>query len=350
MVKKIKLLKSILISNFTGMPYKINFCITNRCNGRCLTCNTWKENRESTRRFKDELTLDEIDRFFCRLPKTISWISLTGGEPFLRDDIEEIVKLATNRIKGLSLINIPTNGLVNSTFSKIKNILNIKKRPWLYINFSIDGTPEIHNKIRGNDNAFFKTWEMYQKVKKLESVNKSFKVGIETTISSYNIGYIVPFLEQYISHRDNIMINIAHNSALYKNTQSKDRLTLCLDPEKTKDVLKQIKKKWGWFSIDNIIKRYYVNRVPFFLKNPQTMVVPCKALKSSIAINSYGDLSSCLMWDKTIGNLREYNYDISTILASQQTKELRSLIVKGNCPNCWTPCEAIQSILGKFWY
>jgi len=51
-----------LRANFSRLdfPYKLTFCITYWCNYACQTCNIWKMKP------RDELTLDEIRRFFQR--------------------------------------------------------------------------------------------------------------------------------------------------------------------------------------------------------------------------------------------------------------------------------------------
>src|SRR3989344_6855666 len=67
---------------------RIILSLTARCNSRCKTCNIWKIN------YKDQLSLDEL-RKFAENPilKQVRFLVLTGGEPFLREDIDEIVNM-----------------------------------------------------------------------------------------------------------------------------------------------------------------------------------------------------------------------------------------------------------------
>src|SRR5204862_533518 len=64
-------------------PFKLTFCVTFWCNYRCTTCNIWKMAP------RDELSLDEIRRFFARSGRFL-WIDLTGGEVTLRKDFIDI--------------------------------------------------------------------------------------------------------------------------------------------------------------------------------------------------------------------------------------------------------------------
>lgn len=69
-----------------------NFAVTYRCNSRCQNCNIWQKEPE------DELTLTEIIKFFTvnqDLLKKVKSVQLTGGEPFLRDDLPQIATSIT---------------------------------------------------------------------------------------------------------------------------------------------------------------------------------------------------------------------------------------------------------------
>src|SRR5215212_1755739 len=64
-------------------PLKLNLCRTYWCQYRCKTCNIWQ------RKPTDELTTDEIVTLVRENPD-VNWVDLTGGEIFLRRDIDDI--------------------------------------------------------------------------------------------------------------------------------------------------------------------------------------------------------------------------------------------------------------------
>ena len=106
------LISSVARSVWRGALYKVNFAVTGFCNSKCLTCDIWKTYPFAGDRDAKELTLEEIERFFAKLPDSVSWLSLTGGEPFSRKDFTQIVEAAIARIPDLHLIGIPNNGLL----------------------------------------------------------------------------------------------------------------------------------------------------------------------------------------------------------------------------------------------
>jgi MoaA/NifB/PqqE/SkfB family radical SAM enzyme len=86
-------------------PFKLNFCLTYWCQYKCKTCNIWQ------RKPTDELTLDEIGTFVRENPG-INWLDLTGGEIFLRRDIDDIFDVVVDGWSRLALLHFPTNGFL----------------------------------------------------------------------------------------------------------------------------------------------------------------------------------------------------------------------------------------------
>jgi len=107
MQEKTKIIRSFLAAKALKKPYKINFSITSACNSRCQTCNVWREFKKNPNITKSDLSLKEIEKIFKTFPKSIIWLSLSGGEPFLRDDLVLICKKAVENIPSLCLISIP---------------------------------------------------------------------------------------------------------------------------------------------------------------------------------------------------------------------------------------------------
>lgn len=85
-----------------------NLAITSRCNGRCSMCNIWKLPPT------EDPSVEKIEGFFKEnkgFLKHLELIQLTGGEPFLRDDLPEIAQIV-NETAPKCMIWCPTNGLL----------------------------------------------------------------------------------------------------------------------------------------------------------------------------------------------------------------------------------------------
>ena len=98
MQEKTKIIRSVLAAKALKNPYKINFAITSYCNSRRQTCNVWRKFKKNPEVVKNDLSLKEIEKIFKTFPKSIIWLSLSGGEPFLKDDLVLVCKKAVENI------------------------------------------------------------------------------------------------------------------------------------------------------------------------------------------------------------------------------------------------------------
>ena len=340
------LTKQILHSNLKDLdfPFKLNFCLTYKCNSKCLSCDIWKI--KST----NELYADEIKRFF-EVNNKFSWIDVTGGEVFLRKDIVGIIDTILKNCKYLYHLHIPTNSIVaDLTVERIKEILALKPLPKKFtITISIDGPPDLHDHIRGIEGNWKSTMEAYGRLRKDE--NNNFKIFFGFTLSKLNLGKfnetVLAVQKEFPKVRfEDFHMNIAHTSGHYYNNDNFD-IGINNDGEKFIDEIEKFRlRKKKIFNPINNLENKYLNYAKQYIRKDETPV-DCKSLSSSIFLDPYGNIYPCSIWDKKIGNIKDYDYNLLELLKIKLVQELRKEITKKNCPNCWTPCEAYQSILGS---
>ena len=106
-------LKNVLFKKIE--PVSIVHFLTNRCNARCSFCFI---DFDDPNTFKNELTLNEIDKLTKSLGKSLLNVNLTGGEPFARKDITEIGEIYLKNKKEFW-----------STIWDFTNIIGEKKHP-----------------------------------------------------------------------------------------------------------------------------------------------------------------------------------------------------------------------------
>lgn len=165
-----RLKKEILQGNIPE-PHKATIELTMRCNLKCQMC-------FRDRGVKRELGTEEIIRLIQGLPESIKEIHLIGGEVFLRDDIFEILDYLSE--KGF-MFRVHTNGtlLDDDRIARLSGYKNL-----LGIGFSIDGTLELHNKIRGSKTAYDKT------ISSIEKASKVMRVSVNTVVMDENFDQI----------------------------------------------------------------------------------------------------------------------------------------------------------------
>lgn len=330
-----------MTSNFHRLsaPYKLTFAVTYRCNSRCTICNIWKKP------YKTELSLREIQDFFKK-NTYFNWINLTGGELVLRNDLIPIVQTILNTQKNLLFINFPTNGLLTEKIVKnVKEILLLHP-PHLLVSVSLDGPEALHDRLRGIKGNWKRAVQTYLQLKKMRSSHFDCYFGM--TISTYNYTFIkqtYQALKNEIPNlrRSDIHFNIAHQSSHYYGNEDKH---LQLNTAMIRNIDKYNNKKGFTWTKIALIERIYQNLIQIYIQTKRTPL-PCVALSSSLFLDPYGNIFPCAMWNYPLGNIRDYAWNLMNMWNNKKTQQALALIKLKRCANCWTPCEAYQTILGN---
>jgi MoaA/NifB/PqqE/SkfB family radical SAM enzyme len=324
-----------------AFPMKLTFCITYWCNYRCRTCNIWQMKP------KDELRLEEIQRFF-RISNRFSWIDVTGGEVSLRKDFVEICESIITHCKDLLLLHYPTNGYLTDQIVTYTREIARMRPAKLILTVSTDGDQETNDRIRGVPGGYQRQIETFRRLREIPGVD----VVLGMTLSAHNVDHFpaafaaakreIPDLDYRDFHA-----NIIHESGHYLRNvdlQLRDQVS----PEALAHATESYAELRGFgISPMNYLERSYLKQVRRFLETGRTPM-RCHALRSSCFIDSWGNVFPCTIYDAKIGNLRESGFDLSHIWKSPRTRALQKEIWDYQCPQCWTPCEAYQSIVGNF--
>jgi radical SAM protein with 4Fe4S-binding SPASM domain len=95
-----------------------------------------------------------------------------------------------------------------------------------------------------------------------------------------------------------------------------------------------------------LLEDAYLRNLDAFLESGVTPM-PCHALRASCFIDPWGVVYPCITYSRPLGSLRETDMRLEPIWNASETIRLQEEIWKGSCPQCWTACEAYQSILGN---
>jgi radical SAM protein with 4Fe4S-binding SPASM domain len=305
------------------MPIILTLSITDKCDSRCKTCNIWKIKSEN------ELTLIEYKKMFESL-NSLFWVTITGGEPFLRNDLKNIV-VSLYEQTNPRYLTIPTNAILTEKIVKdiefiIKRCPNLE----LILNLSLDGIGNLHDKIRGVKGNFKKVLKTYDALKKIKF--EKLTVGINTVISRYNINQIKELYE-FVSEKlkpDSYICEVAENRAKLYN------LDLNVTPN-YRDVLNFLirEHREGKGEIPELIKNL---RNDFYRYLISDNMLDCYAGYASVNIMPDGDVWLCYVKKSKIGNLREANFDFKKIWFSEKADKERNKI-----KNCKYKCKLVNA-------
>ena len=333
-----KLAKIGLIS--PPLPANFTISITNMCNSRCKTCNVWKVYRDNPKKKEKELTINEIEKIFKSIGHTY-FLNISGGEPFMRSDFPEIIEAGCKYLTP-RVIHTPTNALmpkkIEEMTEKILKIIN-KYNPKIdfTIKPSFDGIGAKHDKIRGIKGNFNKTMETIERLNKLKKKYPNLHVGLGTVISKFNLKDIKETADFVKKLNVDTYINemAEQRSELFNLT---DKITpsakeyeeaIKVFSNTTKDIMK--KSRFLDRMVLSLRLAYYELAVRILKEEKQ--VIPCYSAIANAHISPYGDVWPCciLGYSKSLGNLRDYNYDFRKLWVSKRAKEVRKFIKDKKC-------------------
>lgn len=336
-----------------GLPLNLTFSVTNMCQSRCRTCSIWSIYIKDPEKLGQELTLDEIDKIFSSMGH-IYVFNISGGEPFLRPDIAEIIKLACKYLSP-GIIHIPTNAInVETAEEKIREILNYTSRYFpsvrLTVKPSLDHVGDKHDEIRGVKGNFEKVMELFQRLKVLQSEFPNFHVELGTVISRWNVSDIEE-ISAFVaslgadSYRNEIaeqrseMFNM--KSSITPDAVAYEKAVEHFVPH----IRSHMKSDLLFHRITGAFRLVYYDLAVRILKENR-QVIPCYAGISNAHLSPYGDVWACctLGYEKSMGNLRDYNYNFHALWNSSRADAVRAEIRKGTC-SCPLANQTYSNIL-----
>ncbi len=336
------LLKTKIYRRFNRqtVPYKINLHITYSCNLRCRTCFIWNKYNDDPSLKKKELNTNQWKTFFEKLGERIYWLSISGGEPFLRDDIVEII--SSINMKNLCIFSINTNGqLSEKIYDTMRNVLNIlPKNVKVFLAVSLLGLENTHNFISGKKNTSETSNRTYKKLKSLQAKHKNFHLERELVVNKHNLDEIPEIVDKLNKDKIPFTLTFAQESEYYGNV-GKD---VNFSPQERKRIAGMLKNMNIYvYQKEDIVRKVFKKIAINFFERGK--IPKCYSSWSSIRIDPYGNVYPCIMKNEIIGNVVGNSMDIEkTILNSKNIQKIQSEIKSGKC-SCWTPCEAYQNII-----
>jgi MoaA/NifB/PqqE/SkfB family radical SAM enzyme len=324
--------------------------VTSRCNSLCRTC-FYFDKLNST----DDLTTAEIARISETAgPFRKLWLS--GGEPFLRDELAEIVGMFARR-NGVKNVNLPTNGLLpDRIFPAVDRMLELCPETSIDLNFSIDGLQRTHDAIRGVPNGFTKTLGVMAEAARRYRGVKRLRRNVLTVITSENYGE-VERLAEFLRDQDHIdgqYFEVVRGAAPDPSLKVLTRESVAKLHSRLMPFHRHYAERlFAGLApgVRDVARTYYLGNLRFHfdlhescLDGPEPWPMPCTAGETSIVIDHNGRFRACEMRG-TIGDLREFECDVQRALESEA---MRAEVAAIPGANCWCTHSCFIQESSKF--
>jgi radical SAM protein with 4Fe4S-binding SPASM domain len=330
-------------------PLYLSVFITNACNLKCKHC-FYPSHSDNT----DEMPIENIVRL-SRSIKDILNISITGGEPFLNNNIVEIVRAFHENSKP-KVISIVTNGFyVDKIKSNVLQMLDDNPGIKLSIIVSIDGFENLHDNIRSKKGSFKNAVSTIIALKKIKQMHNNLSIGSIATLSSMNKD-VISQLYKYLNEElgiDSVQINFLRGtpSQLTVNNSYLSDFKLISDMAR-KDVYSGKLKGYTNFSGSGIYQAAGIifREVIYKTVTENKYILPCAAGRLNGIIYPNGEVYACEMLNSSkMGSLMDFNYDIMQLWRSEKAEEVRQSVRKTNC-FCTHECQLTTSVLFNWGY
>lgn len=310
---------------FHDGPLFLTFFITSKCNAYCKHCFYWR----NAGIIQDELTLEEIEKISKSIPP-FTKLLLSGGEPFLREDIDKICGIfySNNMVRQ---ITIPTNGILSEIiYTKMSKIVNFCKNAHVQIQISIDGLGQSHDRIRGIDKAFEKAMRTYLSLKDLEKKYKNFEITFCFTFSSLNQNFIKDTHDYLVSKGNK------NFSVLLVREPVKDKNLLQFNFEKYEEWHRHTSRV-SFSKNKNLSERIYAIRRDYQMSVIKKVVEDkkfkfnCSSGVLTAVINERGFVYPCENHNTPFGSLREEGYNFKRIWHNKTANNFRKKLSLNKC-------------------
>ncbi len=317
--------------------------VTSTCNARCRHC-FYPINQR-----KNELTLEEIERLVATLPP-IRLLLVSGGEPFLRRDLPEVLR-AYHGGCGFLSASVPTNGFNAGLIARsVERICEISPDLQLGVAVSIDGFAELHDRMRAVPGIYGKALETLQALVELSRRLPNLTASVNTVFMRDNQGEVAAFCD-FIWER---FRPTYHALVLIRGDAYDPRLKEGLDIDLYERVSEWLDERYppeeartGWRGVRARARRE-VNRRRYLYIARQARGAPferfCVAGEREYVMTETGDVYGCELIPHKLGNVRDAGYDFEVIRRGAEARRFVDEKRERLC-RCTHECNARTLIL-----
>ena len=291
---------------------------TYKCNAKCHMCNIWQYPTKNDQ----EITPDIV----AKLPDGLNRINLSGGEPMLRHDIEELVGILYKRC---NLVEISTNGYYTD------RLINIaQKFPKVMIRISLEGLPALNDRLRGTKNGFDHALRTILELKK----TKVKDIGFSVVICDDNVRDIVNLYDWAVGLNVEFAQSTMHNSWYFHkyHNQIKDHDIGAREMERFISALLTSRRGPLKLRVKDWLRAFFNLRIYHHARYGYSHQKSCTAGTDLFFLDPFGNISPCNGSDKQwiMGNLKDQTFN--EIWNSAKATEIRKGV-----KNCSKDCAFI---------
>ncbi len=320
------------VSHATGLrsplPINLTVSVTYSCPSRCLTCDIWQKK-------VDDLSVDEYGRIFPTVEDVPIWVTVSGGDQFVRSDLDEIVRLIKKQIDP-KIVNIPMNGVITERIhTLLPKIAAHTRGSQLVLNLSVDEIGPEHDRLRGAPGNWEKLLGVAELIRDLKKTYDHVVLGVHTVISKHNVDRI-PDIEREarrIFAPDSYITEVAENRVELKTMEKH----IAPDPAEYRRAVAHLKATIAQNRSGHPVARLVESlRLEYYelasrVLEEKRQIIDCYAGWASAHIAPDGHVWGCCVRAESLGNLRDHGYDFRNVWHGPAAGSFRESVKNKEC-------------------
>ena len=261
--------------------------VTYRCNARCAVCDIWKSESDPEK----ELSPED----YAWLPGTLRSVNLSGGEPFLRDDLPAIADQVLASCPRARVV-ISTNGLMPERIERM-----MRDMPRVAVRVSVDAEGDKHDEIRGVEGCFQRAMETVERLRALPVHD----LGLAATLSERNPGELTRVRRLAGDLGISFIASAAHSSPIFFGSHEQDRPG---SEEAASEIRAIMREDLSSGHPRDWAKAYYARGLIDYVRGRPRRLA-CGAGTDHFYLDPYGNVYPCNISDRLMGSIREGSFE-----------------------------------------
>lgn len=302
-------------------PPFVTLFVTTRCDEKCIHCFYWDELNPKPNR---DFSLSEFDRTLRSMGEIFN-LFIGGGEPFLRSDLADIIRIAYDR-NAVANVYVPTNAQHTArVVATLDSVLERAPGLRFHLNLSIDHVDEReHDRIRGREGAFRRVLETAKAIQPYRRKYPNLILHTLTTVMQDNQKDILRIHEE-LKRRfkpDGTSYNYCRGNPL-------DPAQTEVDPAIYRKLAERVRED----RLAGRIRRSAFGNMNHSLDDQVRASVErtvlqnraqfsCVSGRLACVIYSNGDVTECETKNSVVGNLREAGYDFPSLWFGERARAI----------------------------
>lgn len=292
----------------TPLPREGLVAVTYRCNARCHMCNTWKHPSKTG----EELRPEDLDK----LPGGFRFINITGGEPFLRSDIRDILDVVLPKTDRLV---ISTNGYFTEQITETLSHYPAK----VGVRVSLEGLPATNDALRGIKDGFDHGLRTLLRLRRMGIDD----IGFGITVSDKNARDMLELYELAEAMGLEFATAAMHNNYYFHKFDNEfDDVDMII--EQFRQVCIQLLKTRR---IKNWFRAYFNYGLANYVAGNERLL-PCEVGSDLFFMDPFGEVRPCNGMEASMGNIK--TSDFETLWSSPEAEQVRTR-VRRCAQRCW---------------